>query len=90
MFKKVKEFYEHNRVAIELVGGAVVVLGVTGICGFEIGKKVGEKTGLRLGVAAASATIQAAFELKPNMTIEDLNDEEFVNSAVEHLIEKYS
>ena len=90
MFKKIKGFYEHNRVAIELVGGTIVVLGITGLCGYEIGKKVGEKAGLELGVVVTSATVRTAFEIKPNLTIEDLDNEEFVSNVAEELIKKYS
>ena len=90
MFKKVKEFYEHNRVAIELVGGAVVVLGVTGICGYEIGKKVGIDIGVETGIAGTLWGIGEAMELKPDLTMDDLkNDSEFMDQLIEHLAEKY-
>lgn len=90
MFKKVKEFYEHNRIAIELAGGTIAVLGITGICGYEIGKKVGEKIGLDAGIAATLWGVSEAMELKPNLTMDDLtNNSEFMNELVNHLTEKY-
>ena len=90
MFKKVKQFYEHNRVAIELAGGTIVVLGITAIAGYEVGKKVGKDIGIETGIAATLWGVSEAMEIKPDLTMDDLkNNSEFMDELINHLTEKY-